>query len=96
MGTYEVIDVPFTETWKAMEKCVDMGLVKNIGISSESYEYCGANVSRLFEDRTGYTSEKLSHQARCAPTRTSSLSSAKRFHEIPQRGGTVTVWNEAN
>ena len=34
-GTFQVIDVPFTETWKAMEQCVEMGLVKNIGISSE-------------------------------------------------------------
>ena len=35
-GTFDVIDVPFTETWKAMEQCVEMGLARNIGVSSRS------------------------------------------------------------
>lgn len=35
-GTITVIDVPYTETWKAMEECVKQGLVRNIGISSTS------------------------------------------------------------
>lgn len=33
-GTITVIDVPYTDTWKAMEECVKQGLVRNIGISS--------------------------------------------------------------
>ena len=31
-----VLDIPYTETWKAMEECVKLGLVRNIGISSMS------------------------------------------------------------
>lgn len=29
-----VLDIPYTETWRAMEECVKLGLVRNIGISS--------------------------------------------------------------
>ncbi|WVQ63451.1 uncharacterized protein L199_001604 [Kwoniella botswanensis] len=32
----KVLDIPYTETWKAMEECVEKGLVKNIGISNYS------------------------------------------------------------
>ncbi|KAL7422064.1 hypothetical protein Q5752_003839 [Cryptotrichosporon argae] len=32
----KVIDVPYTDTWKAMEQCVAAGLVRNIGISNFS------------------------------------------------------------
>jgi diketogulonate reductase-like aldo/keto reductase len=35
-GTITVIDVPYIATWRAMEECVKLGLVKNIGISSMS------------------------------------------------------------
>jgi len=31
-----VLDIPYTETWRAMEECVKLGLVRNIGISSVS------------------------------------------------------------
>ena len=29
-----VLDIPYTETWRAMEECVKLGLVRNIGMSS--------------------------------------------------------------
>ena len=29
-----VLDIPYTETWSAMEECVKLGLARNIGISS--------------------------------------------------------------
>ncbi|OCF78781.1 hypothetical protein I204_00725 [Kwoniella mangroviensis CBS 8886] len=32
----KVLDIPYTETWKAMEECVNKGLAKNIGISNYS------------------------------------------------------------
>jgi len=35
-GVITVIDVKYTDTWRAMEECVKMGLVRNIGISSSS------------------------------------------------------------
>ena len=35
-GVITVIDVRYTDTWRAMEECVKMGLVRNIGISSSS------------------------------------------------------------
>ncbi|KAK2192834.1 hypothetical protein NP493_22g07022 [Ridgeia piscesae] len=33
-GNYLFADTPIVETWKAIEKCVDEGLVKNIGLSN--------------------------------------------------------------
>lgn len=35
-GKYFVNDVSYTDTWKAMEQCVEMGLVRNIGVSNFS------------------------------------------------------------
>jgi diketogulonate reductase-like aldo/keto reductase len=35
-GKITVIDVNYTDTWRAMEECVKLGLVRNIGISSTS------------------------------------------------------------
>ena len=31
LGNIQYVDVPYTETWKEMEKAVDVGLVKSIG-----------------------------------------------------------------
>ena len=31
LGNFQYVDVPYTETWKEMEKAVDDGLVKSIG-----------------------------------------------------------------
>lgn len=39
-GVITVIDVKYTDTWRAMEECVKMGLVRNIGISSSSPPCC--------------------------------------------------------
>ena len=35
-GYMALDEIPIAETWKAMEKCVDMGLVKDIGVSNFS------------------------------------------------------------
>ena len=35
VGSIVTVDIPFTDTWKAMEECVEMGLVRNIGVSSK-------------------------------------------------------------
>lgn len=35
-GYMPLEEIPIAETWKAMEKCVDMGLVKDIGVSNFS------------------------------------------------------------
>ena len=36
IGKIQALDIPYTETWTAMEECVDLGLARNIGVSSES------------------------------------------------------------
>lgn len=47
----KVIDVPYTDTWRAMEDCVKMGLVRNIGVSSE-YRFGDKGLtSRFLKDR---------------------------------------------
>lgn len=33
-GNLEYVNLPLTDTWSAMEKCVDEGLVKSIGLSN--------------------------------------------------------------
>jgi diketogulonate reductase-like aldo/keto reductase len=35
IGKIVAIDVSYVDTWRAMEECVDLGLVRNIGISSK-------------------------------------------------------------
>lgn len=37
-GTLLYSDVPFTETWKAMEKMVEKGFVKSIGLANFNSE----------------------------------------------------------
>ncbi|WWC92584.1 uncharacterized protein L201_007543 [Kwoniella dendrophila CBS 6074] len=42
----KVLDIPYTDTWKAMEDCVEAGLVRNIGISN----YSKTEVENLWND----------------------------------------------
>ncbi|XP_055324158.1 aldo-keto reductase family 1 member B1-like [Sitodiplosis mosellana] len=59
-GTQETNDVDYLETWRAMEKLVDLGLVKSIGLSNFNSEQVDrvVNESRI---------KPVSNQVECSP-----------------------------
>jgi hypothetical protein len=92
-STQGVVDIPYTETWMAMEECVDLGLVRNIGISSMSPFTASLHPSplRLFAAALGWKSDDrllekgsrdttliLPDQTRSPSTRETPLSSPER------------------
>lgn len=44
-GTIRLSDVDYVDTWKSMEKCVELGLVKSIGLSN----FNSQQVTRVLE-----------------------------------------------
>lgn len=80
-GNFEFTDVDYLDTWKAMEKLVEKGLVKSIGVSNFNSE----QVERVLKEGT---IKPVTNQVECGPT----LNQKELTKFCKDRGVTITAY----
>ncbi|CRK95493.1 CLUMA_CG008962, isoform A [Clunio marinus] len=81
-GNLAFSDVDYLDTWKAMEKLVDLGLVKSIGVSNFNSE----QIARILEN---CRIKPVTNQVECSP----SLNQKKLIEFCKERNITITGYS---
>ncbi|KAJ9598316.1 hypothetical protein L9F63_010994, partial [Diploptera punctata] len=81
-GKIQTIDVDYVDTWKGMEECVKLGLVKNIGLSN----FNSQQIERVLQ---AATIKPVVNQVECHPY----LNQSKLIAFCKERGIVITAYS---